>query len=161
MGESLCVHAYAAVRDREQDVRLRRQLETEMICRQLGGYPAYLGGDPQLLMFAQPYTKYLTSTIISLKNTLDWMSGDSDLIAASAKLIGDASLTYSSVSKPKFKAEDDDAEIKRKDEEYRAARKNLQRNVQWWLILGMPAAFGAFGLFRWRSRQSRRDQMKA
>ncbi|HKY34333.1 MAG TPA: Gldg family protein [Polyangiaceae bacterium] len=131
---------------------------------ELGGQFAMfgaVGGDPQLLMFAQPYTKYLTSTIISLKNTLDWMSGDSDLIAASAKLIGDASLTYSSVSKPKFKAEDDDAEIKRKDEDYRAARKNLQRNVQWWLILGMPAAFGAFGVLRWRTRQNRRDTLKA
>jgi hypothetical protein len=69
-------------------------------------------------------------------------------------------LTYSSVSKPKFKAEDDEAEIKKKDEEYRAQRKNLQTSVQWWLILGMPAAFGAFGVFRWRSRQARRDQMK-
>jgi ABC-type uncharacterized transport system involved in gliding motility auxiliary subunit len=120
-----------------------------------------VGGDPQLLMFAQPYAKYLTPMIISLKNTLDWMSGDSDLIAASAKLIGDANLTYSSVSKPKFKAEDDENEIKKKDEEYRAARKNLQSSVQWWLILGMPVAFGAFGVLRWRGRQARRDQMKA
>jgi ABC-type uncharacterized transport system involved in gliding motility auxiliary subunit len=120
-----------------------------------------VGGDPQLLMFAQPYSKYLTPMIISLKNTLDWMSGDSDLIAASAKLIGDANLTYSSVSKPKFKAEDDEKEIKQKDEDYRAARKNLQSSIQWWLILGMPVAFGAFGVWRWRSRQSKRDQMKA
>ncbi len=120
-----------------------------------------VGGDPQLLMFAQPYAKFLTPMIISLKNTLDWMSGDSDLIAASAKLIGDPNLTYSSVSKPKFKAEDDENEIKKKDEEYRAARKNIQRNIQWWLILGMPAAFGAFGVLRWRSRQARRDQIKA
>jgi ABC-type uncharacterized transport system involved in gliding motility auxiliary subunit len=131
---------------------------------ELGGQFAMfgaVGGDPQLLMFAQPYTKYLTSTIISLKNTLDWMSGDSDLIAASAKLIGDAALTYSSVSKPKFKAEDDENEIKKKDEEYRAARKNLQSSIQWWLILGMPAVFGAFGVLRWRSRQARRDQIRA
>ncbi len=120
-----------------------------------------VGGDPQLLMFAQPYAKYLTPMIISLKNTLDWMSGDSDLIAASAKLIGDANLTYSSVSKPKFKAEDDENEIKKKDEEYRAARKNVQRNVQWWLILGMPVAFGAFGVLRWRSRQARRHEIKS
>lgn len=131
---------------------------------ELGGQFAMfgaVGGDPQLLMFAQPYTKYLTPMIISLKNTLDWMSGDSDLVAASAKLIGDANLTYTSVSKPKFKAEDDEAEIKKKDEEYRAARKNLQTSIQWWLILGMPVAFGAFGVFRWRSRQARRDQVKA
>jgi hypothetical protein len=131
---------------------------------ELGGQFAMfgaMGGDRQLLMFAQPYTKYLTSTIISLKNTLDWMSGDSDLIAASAKLIGDAALTYSSVSRPKFKAEDDENEIKKKDEEYRAARKNLQSSIQWWLILGMPAVFGAFGVLRWRSRQARRDQIRA
>jgi len=121
-----------------------------------------VGGDQKLLMFAQPYAgKFLTSTILSFKNTLDWMSGDSDLVAASAKLLSEANLTYTSVSKPKFKAEDNDDEIKKKDEEYRAARKNLQTNIQWALILGMPAAFGAFGVFRWRSRQARRDQMKA
>jgi ABC-type uncharacterized transport system involved in gliding motility auxiliary subunit len=120
-----------------------------------------VGGDPKLLALAQPYTKYLTSTIISLKNTLDWMSGDADLVAASAKLLGEASLTYSSVTKPKFKAEENEDEMKKKDEEYRAARKDLQTHIQWFLILGMPAAFGAFGVFRWQTRQSRRDQLKA
>ncbi len=119
-----------------------------------------VGGDPQLLMFAQPYTKYLTSTILSLKNTLDWMAGDSDLVAASAKLIGDPNLTYSSVSKPKFKEGDDEAEAKRKDEEYRTARKTVQTNVQWFLTLGMPVLFAAFGLLRWRQRQSQRDLLK-
>jgi gliding motility-associatede transport system auxiliary component len=119
-----------------------------------------VGGDPQLLMFAQPYTKYLTSTILSLKNTLDWMAGDSDLVAASAKLIGDPNLTYSNVSKPKFKEGDDEAEAKRKDEEYRSARKAVQTNVQWTLAFGMPVLFAAFGLLRWRQRQAQRDQLK-
>ena len=120
-----------------------------------------VGGDPKLLALAQPYTKYLTSTIISLKNTLDWMSGDADLVAASAKLLGEASLTYSSVTKPKFKAEENEDEMKKKDEEYRQARKDLQTKIQWFLILGMPAAFGAFGVFRWQTRQSRRNLLKA
>ena len=120
-----------------------------------------VGGDPKLLALAQPYTKYLTSTIISLKNTLDWMSGDADLVAASAKLLGEASLTYSSVTKPKFKAEENEEEMKKKDEEYRAARKDLQTHIQWFLILGMPAAFGAFGVFRWQTRRSRLDLLKA
>ena len=120
-----------------------------------------VGGDPKLLALAQPYTKYLTSTIISLKNTLDWMSGDADLVAASAKLLGEPSLTYSSVTKPKFKAEESEDEMKKKDEEYRAARKDLQTHIQWFLILGMPAAFAAFGVFRWQTRQSRRDLLKA
>jgi ABC-type uncharacterized transport system involved in gliding motility auxiliary subunit len=119
-----------------------------------------VGGDPQLLMFAQPYTKYLTSTILSLKNTLDWMAGDSDLVAASAKLIGDPNLTYSTISKPKFKEGDSEAEAKRKDEEYRSARKSVQTNVQWTLAFGMPVLFAAFGLLRWRQRQAQRDQLK-
>jgi len=131
---------------------------------ELGGQFAMfgaVGGDPTLLALAQPYTKYLTNTILAFKNTLDWMAGDADLVGSSAKLLSEPSLTYSSVSKPKFKAEDSDADLKKKDEEYRAARKNLQVNIQWSLILGMPALFGAFGVLRWQSRKARRDQVKA
>ncbi len=120
-----------------------------------------VGGDERLLRLAQPYIEHLTNTIISFKNTLDWLSGDSDLVAASAKLIGDPHLIYSDVSKPKFKSEDDQNEIKRKDEEYRNLRKNLQRNVQWTLTLGIPILFAAFGLLRWRRRETLRAQMKA
>jgi hypothetical protein len=121
-----------------------------------------VGGDENLQLIAQPYAaKHLTNTILSFKNTLDWMAGDSDLIAASAKLIGDPNLTYSSVSKPKFNPEkDDEAEIKRKDEEYRSARKGLQTKVQWTLTLGIPVLFGAFGVFRWRRRETARDRYK-
>ncbi|HSU38368.1 MAG TPA: Gldg family protein [Polyangiaceae bacterium] len=119
-----------------------------------------VGGDENLLRIAQPYVEYLTNTIISFKNTLDWLSGDSDLVAASAKLIGDPHLVYADVAKPKFKSEDDPAEIKRKDEDYRNSRKSLQRNVQWTLTLGIPLLFGAFGLFRWRRRESMRAELK-
>jgi ABC-type uncharacterized transport system involved in gliding motility auxiliary subunit len=119
-----------------------------------------VGGDPQLQQIGQFYSKHLTSMILSFKNTLDWMAGDADLVAVSAKLIGVPSLNYSSVSKPKFKAEDDDAEIKRKDEEYKTARKSLQSRVMWSLILGVPLLFGAFGVLRWRQRESARVSMK-
>ncbi|HYO98165.1 MAG TPA: GldG family protein [Polyangiaceae bacterium] len=120
-----------------------------------------VGGDPQLQQIGQFYTKHLTSTILSFKNTLDWMAGDADLLAASAKLIGVPSLTYASVSKPKFKAEDDEAELKRKDEEYRSSRKVIQQKVQWSLTLGMPFLFGLFGLLRWRQREAKRQNLKA
>jgi hypothetical protein len=120
-----------------------------------------VGGDPKLLALAQPYTKFLTSTILSLKNTLDWMAGDADLVATSAKLLGDPSLSYRDVSKPKSKGEETEEQEKKRDEENRTARKRQQANIQWFLILGMPAAFGAFGVFRWRSRQAKRDQLKA
>jgi ABC-type uncharacterized transport system involved in gliding motility auxiliary subunit len=122
--------------------------------QQFGGMP----GDQDLLTIAQPYAQtYLTPTILALKNTLDWMSGDADLIATSAKILGEASLTYSSVSKPTFKAGESDDEIRKKDEEYRNARKSLQDKVQWTLTLGLPALFMLLGLWRWQVRNKRRD----
>lgn len=130
----------------------------------LGGQFAMFGGaggDEQLLMIAEQYAgRYMTNTILSIKNTLDWLSGDADLLASSAKLIREPNLTYRDVAKPKIAAEDDEAAIKKKDEEYRSARRNLQSNVQWTLTLGLPLFFGFFGFFRWRSRQARREKLK-
>lgn len=120
-----------------------------------------VGGDRDLQMISQPYTKYLTGTILSLKNTLDWLSGDTDLIAASAKLLGEPNLTYSSVSKPTIKGNETDEQLRKLDEEYRLSRKGLQRKVQWSLTLGVPVLFAAYGLFRWRSRENKRGQKAA
>jgi ABC-type uncharacterized transport system involved in gliding motility auxiliary subunit len=120
-----------------------------------------VGGDETLQAIAQPYAqKFLTNTILSFKNTLDWMAGDSDLIAASAKLMTDPSLTYASVDKPKYKDGEDEAESKRKDEDYKKARKNLQKKVWLSLTLGVPIVFGAFGIFRWRRRDAQRSTFK-
>ena len=131
---------------------------------ELGGQFAMfgnVGGDQELLMFAGPYAQsYLTNTILSLKNTLDWISGDTDLLAASAKIIGFSNLTYSDIDPPKLSADATDDELRRKDEEYRQARKNQQFLVQWVLTLGLPLGVAAFGLLRWRSRQARKDQYK-
>jgi ABC-type uncharacterized transport system involved in gliding motility auxiliary subunit len=127
---------------------------------EMGGQFAMMGpvgGDEQLQMIAGPYAqKYLTGTILSFKNTLDWMSGDSDLIAASAKLLSEANLTYGDISRPKVDANDDDNSIKKKDEDYRAARKTTQNNVQLALTLLCPALFAIFGLVRWRQREAGR-----
>jgi ABC-type uncharacterized transport system involved in gliding motility auxiliary subunit len=123
---------------------------------------AGMGGNQELQMLAQPYAqKYLTPTILSLKNTLDWMSGDADLIAASAKILGEANLTYSTISKPEFKVDDSEDEIKKKDEEYRLARKALQSKVQWTLVLGVPMFFAALGVLRWQRREANRNRKVA
>ena len=131
---------------------------------ELGGQFAMfgnVGGDQELLMFAGPYAQsYLTNTILSLKNTLDWISGDTDLLAASAKIIGFPNLTYSDVEPPRIDAEDDEEAIRKKDEEYRLARKRQQFAVQWTLTLGLPLAVAGFGLLRWRRRQSLKDHYK-
>ncbi len=128
---------------------------------ELGGQFAMfggIGGDPVLQAIAQPYAqKYLTYAIISLKNTLDWMSGDSDLIAASAKILSEPNLAYTSIGKPKFTDKDDEASVKRKDEEYRQARKSLQGKIQWTLTLALPLVFAGFGIGRWRLRLAKRN----
>ena len=120
-----------------------------------------VGGDRELLMIAGQYAnRYLTNTILSVKNTLDWISGDTDLLATSAKLISDPNLTYRDLSKPKIAAEDDDAAIRKKDDEYKAERGKLQTEIQWTLTAGMPLFFAFFGFFRWRGRKSRKDQYR-
>ena len=121
-----------------------------------------VGGDQLLQQIAQPYAeRYLMNTIVSVKNTLDWMTGDSDLIEASAKIIGDANLTYSSLGKLNMPADADEATMKRMDEEYRAKRQNLQNSVQWTLTLGVPVIFALFGIMRWRQRGSLRARRAA
>ncbi|MEO8181790.1 MAG: Gldg family protein [Deltaproteobacteria bacterium] len=131
---------------------------------ELGGQFAMfgnVGGDQELLMFATPYAQsYLTNTILSLKNTLDWISGDTDLLETSAKIIGFPNLTYSNIEPPKLAADASEEELRKKDEDYRQARKSQQAWVQWILTLGMPAAVAAFGLLRWRTRQARKDQYR-
>lgn len=118
-----------------------------------------VGGDQELLTFASPYAQsYLTQTILSLKNTLDWISGDTDLLAASAKIIGSPNLTYSDIDPPKMAAEDNEEAIRAKDEEYRQIRKVQQASIQYALTFGLPFLFALFGFLRWRSRQVRKGQ---
>ncbi|HRI68605.1 MAG TPA: hypothetical protein PK156_30465, partial [Polyangium sp.] len=120
-----------------------------------------MGGDEELLSISMPYAqKYLTATILAFKNTLDWMGGDSDLIAASAKLLQEPNLTYSDIRKPKQEAGDDEAARAKKTEEYRLERERVQTRVKWSLMLLGPALFAAFGLFRWRRRESAREAIR-
>jgi hypothetical protein len=120
-----------------------------------------VGGDRQLLMIAGQYAnRYLTNTILSIKNTLDWISGDADLLAASAKLISDPNINYRDIAKPKISAEDDEAAIRKKDEDYKSARGKLQRSIQWTLTLGMPVFF-ALSAFSGGAAVVEKDQCAA
>jgi hypothetical protein len=120
-----------------------------------------IGGDKTLQQISQPYAqKYLTGTILAFKNTLDWLTGDTELVAASAKILGEPNLAYADISKPKIEATDDEAALKKKDEEYKLKRKAVQTNVQWSLILLLPSAFALLGVAFWRLRESGRNAFK-
>ena len=119
-----------------------------------------MGGDEELQMISGMYAqKYVTYAILALKNTLDWMGGDPDLLATSAKLLGESNLTYGDIKKPKQEAGDDEQALIKKSEEYKGERKRVQGMVQWSLTLVAPMVFAAFGIFRWRRRESARDNI--
>ena len=62
---------------------------------QFGQMMPNLGGDEQLLMLAGPYAQqFVTGSILVFKNTLDWLTGDTDLLAVSAKILSDPNLAY-------------------------------------------------------------------
>jgi hypothetical protein len=118
-----------------------------------------MGGDEELLMLSQPYAQqYLTGSILAFKNTLDWMSGDADLIAVSAKLLGETSLTYSDISKPKEPASTPE-DAKKQADEYDAEQTKVQFWVQWTLTLLPALLFALFGILRWRWRESARANL--
>ncbi len=109
------------------------------------------GGDKKLEMLAGPYAQqYLTNTILTLKNTLMWMSGDTDLIAVSGKIVAEPALSFGDSYKPSL--EDTDDAIKKKFDEIRESHKSRQTTIQWSLIIGVPLLFVLLGLIRWQLR---------
>ena len=112
-----------------------------------------VGVDPQLLMIAQPYTEVPDSQHdpVAQEHARPGWRATPDLVAASAKLIGGSQSGNTRTCRSReFKEGDDEGEAKRKDEEYRTARKrHVQTNVsRFQLAFGMPVLFAAFGLLR-------------
>jgi hypothetical protein len=125
---------------------------------QYGQMMPSLGGDEQLLMLAGPYAQqFITGSILVFKNTLDWLSGDTDLLAVSAKLLSDPNLQYG--DKIKITPDETEDQLRKQEEDLKAARKDEQRNVELLLILGIPLLFGAYGLLRWRMRMAARENV--
>jgi hypothetical protein len=82
------------------------------------------------------------------------MSGDTDLLAVSAKILSDPNLVYG--EKVKISIDETEEQLRKQEQEIKAARKDQQRNVEFILILGIPALIAAYGLARWRMRLAAR-----
>jgi len=123
---------------------------------QMGMMMPGAGGDEQLQQLAMPYAQQiLTNTILVFKNLLDWVTGDVDLLAVSAKILQEPALAYGDVSKPNF---DDmtEEQLKKQDDNMKKERKKVQHLVEGVLIIGLPVLFALFGVFLWRRRLSQR-----
>jgi hypothetical protein len=121
------------------------------------GMQAPVGGDKELQELAQAYLSktVLTAMILSFKDTLDWLSGDTDLLAASAKILAEPNLVYD-VGKPKFDPNETEDQLKKQLEDLRNSRKHQQYWIEWILILGVPLLFAIYGVLRWRMRLTAR-----
>jgi len=116
-----------------------------------------MGGDELLQQFSQYYAQQiLTNTILVTKNLMDWVTGDVDLLAASAKILQEPGLAYGDVAKPSFEELTDD-QLKKQEESMKKERGNIQRNVSWSLIAGLPLIFGLIGLILWQLRTAQRN----
>ncbi|MBX3190444.1 MAG: Gldg family protein [Labilithrix sp.] len=117
------------------------------------------GGDEQLQQLAMPYAQQiLTNTIVVFKNMLDWVTGDVDLLAVSAKILQEPGLAYGDVSKPNFDEMTED-QLKKQDDDMKKERKKVQHRVEGVLILGLPAVFALVGVGLWRRRVSSRENV--
>ena len=115
-----------------------------------------MGGDEDLQMLAGMYAqKYLTATILVFKNTLDWASNDSTLLAASAKLLQDPNLKYG--GRVEVGPNDDQAAIQRKVDEYKNQRKSIQSQIQWTLVIGPALLLMLVGALVWQLRERARE----
>ncbi len=123
---------------------------------QYGAMMPSLGGDENLLMLAGPYAQqFVTPAILVFKNMLDWLSGDTDLLAVSAKIQSDPNLVYG--DKVKISVDETEEQLRKQEQDIRTARKDQQRNIELFLIFGIPVLFAAYGLLRWRTRTTARE----
>ncbi len=117
------------------------------------------GGDEMLQQLAMPYAQQiLTNTILVFKNMLDWVTGDVDLLAVSAKILQEPGLAYGDVSKPNFDDMTED-QLKNQDVAMKKERTHTQHWVEGTLILGLPALFALFGVLLWRRRIASRENV--
>ncbi len=128
---------------------------------QMGMQMPGMGGDENLLMFADGYARaVLTNTILVAKNLMDWVTGDTDLLAASAKILQEPSLSYGDVSKPNFD-EMSEEQLSKQADEMKKERKKKQNVIGGTLIVGVPVFFGLLGFLLWQRRSSRRNNALA
>ena len=117
-------------------------------------------GDEFLNAIAGPYIQLAGTTfILETKNLLDWMTGDVDLLASSAKILMEPNLAYGDVVKPKAGEEMTEEQLKKEEDRIKKERKTKQYWIEGTMTLGIPAIFVGLGIVLWRIREGRRQNI--
>jgi ABC-type uncharacterized transport system involved in gliding motility auxiliary subunit len=129
---------------------------------QMGMMMGGAGGDEFLNSVAGPYVQLIGTTfILQTKNLLDWMTGDVDLLAASAKILQEPNLAYGDVVKPKAGEEMTEEQLKKEEDRIKKERKTKQYWIEGAMTLGIPLLFVLLGIVLWRVREGRRQNAVA
>jgi hypothetical protein len=127
---------------------------------QMAGMMPGGGGDEFLNSIAGPYVQAAgTGFILQSKNLFDWMTGDVDLLASSAKILTEPNLAYGDVVKPKAGEEMTDDQLAKEADRLKKERKTKQYWIDGVMTVGIPVLFALIGIILWRMREGRRQNV--
>ena len=129
---------------------------------QMPGMDPNMGADEELMRYAQIYNRARMSSFLVAKQTCDWISQETDLLAVGAKLMSEPEITYpkSPAPAPAPDEKPDSESFRKKKQNWIDSIKSEQRFIQYANILVGPMIIGLIGLFRWWNRNTKRAAVK-
>lgn len=127
------------------------------------GMDPNMGSDEELMRYAAIYDRGTrVYSFLVAKQTCDWISQETDLLAVGAKLMSDPELNYpkSPAPTPAPDEKPDSEAFRKKKQSWIDSIKAEQRFTQWANILIGPALIGLIGLYRWWNRNAKRAAVK-
>lgn len=126
------------------------------------GMDPNMGSDEELMRYAQIYNRARMASFLVAKQTCDWISQETDLLAVGAKLMAEPELTYKNTPAPTPAPDEkiDSESFRKKKQAWIDAIKAEQRFTQWGNIMIGPALIGLLGVWRWWNRNAKRAAVK-
>ncbi|MEO7097701.1 MAG: hypothetical protein ABI175_30850 [Polyangiales bacterium] len=126
------------------------------------GMDPNMGADEELMRYANIYQRARMPSLLVAKQTCDWISQETDLLAVGAKLLAEPELTYpnSPAPSPAVDEKMDSDSYKNKKQQWVDQIKSEQRTTQYACMFGAAALLGIFGAFRAYRRNAARANEK-
>jgi hypothetical protein len=126
------------------------------------GMDPNMGADEELMRYANIYQRARMPSLLVAKQTCDWISQETDLLAVGAKLLAEPELTYpnSPAPTPGVDEKMDSDSYKNKKQQWVDQIKSEQRTTQYACMFGSGVLLAAFGIFRAYQRNAARANAK-
>ncbi|MFI5299593.1 MAG: Gldg family protein [Polyangiales bacterium] len=130
---------------------------------QIPGMDPSMGSDEELMRYAQLYQRgpRISSWLIA-KATSDWISQETDLLSAGAKLTAPPEITFKSLPAPVPAADEklDSDSFKKKRAQWLEQINSTKTQTMAFNTFGGGILIGLFGILRWWQRNSARASVK-